>query len=195
MNSLRLFITHYFSGVFSLFCLLVSLCIPQWVTTYESVPPAKDTSSHQQSWDLDIHIGFFSVCPQLDPLSLPDYTTIPMPRLNCSTISYTSLTREVTSKDLGLWAPARKTCHVVRRIRYSGRHSRHVYITFSYHWSLFHDVFSTNYQVFTKKILIFTKTLEWNFTSKLKGTQLRSFLSCFFLVLSGPIIRTSIKIH
>ena len=121
MNSLKLFITHYFSGVFSLFCLLVSLCIPQWVTTYESVPPAKDTSSHQQSWDLDIHIGFFSVCPQLDPLSLPDYTTIPMPRLNCSTISYTSLTREVTSKDLGLWAPARKTRHVVRRIRYSTR--------------------------------------------------------------------------
>ena len=96
----------------------MSLCIPQWLTTYESVPPTKQTPFHHNFWDLDIHIGFFSVCPQVDPLSLPDYTMRPvLPLLNCSTISYRQLSSQVTQADLGLWAPVRKTTRVVSRIR------------------------------------------------------------------------------
>ena len=99
-------------------CLFLSISIPQWLTTYESVPPTKQTPFHQNFWDLDIHIGFFSVCPQLDPLFLPDSSTMTtLPSLNCTTISYRQMSTQVTQADLGLWAPVKRTMHVVSRIR------------------------------------------------------------------------------
>ena len=108
----------FLSGIFSVMCLFMSLSMPQWLTTYESVPSTKQTPFHQNFWDLDIHIGFFSVCPQLDPLSLPDYSTMTtLPDLNCTTISYRQMGTQVTQADLGLWAPVRKTTRVVSRIR------------------------------------------------------------------------------
>ena len=53
------------SGFFSMFSLFLSICIPHWVTTHETLPLHQESPFPQDLVDLPINIGLFSVCPQV----------------------------------------------------------------------------------------------------------------------------------
>jgi len=107
------------TGIFSVLSLLLSLSLPHWVTTYETVPPTKQTPFHQELWDLDIHIGLFTVCPQLNLDNMPNFTLkSTVPKLSCASIPYHQLDSLVTHSMMGLWYPVTRTARVISRIRY-----------------------------------------------------------------------------
>ena len=114
-------------GCFTLSCLALSLVLPQWVTTQESVPPPHHIRNEKiLHWTLDIHIGLFSVCPHVSNLTMqsvhslqPAYSRVGPAHLSlrCSTISYANMSTLLGYKDLNLWAPVRRIVGLVNRIR------------------------------------------------------------------------------
>ena len=119
-----------FLGCLSLSCLALSLVLPHWVTTYESVPPPQHTRTDQiLHWSLNIHIGLFSVCPQVSNLTVqtvhtlqPAYRARPAHlSLKCSAISYTNMSTLLGHRDLHLWAPVKRTMGLVNRIRFDSQ--------------------------------------------------------------------------
>ena len=79
-----------------------------------------------ENWTLDIHIGLFSVCPEVSNLTMqtvhslqPAYSRVRPAHLSlrCSSISYVNMSTLLGYRDLQLWAPVRRTVGLVNRIR------------------------------------------------------------------------------
>ena len=88
------------TGLFSVLSLLLSLSLPHWLVTVETLPPSHLSPLHL----LELHIGLFSVCPQVN------VTTV---GVECTSISYGDL-EEVRS---GLWLPVSRTARILTRMR------------------------------------------------------------------------------
>ena len=127
-------------------CLSLAMVLPHWVTTKETVPPLHHLLPqpvpkpslfvaqpiplfpprhnppvyHSLHWSLDIHIGLFSICPEVSNLTnLSSYARpwVAHISITCSPINYTNLTTLLGYRDLQLWAPVRHTVGLVSRIR------------------------------------------------------------------------------
>ena len=120
------------------------MVLPHWVTTREAVPPphhllpqpgtqtlslvaprpiplVPQHHDHSLYWSLDIHIGLFSVCPEVSNLTKLSSDTRPWLAhisITCSSINYANMTTLLGYEDLQLWAPIRRTVGLVNRIRY-----------------------------------------------------------------------------
>ena len=90
------------TGLFSVLSLLLSLSLPHWLVTVETLPPSNLSPLHL----LELHIGLFSVCPQVN------VTTTEL-GVECTSISYGDL-EEVRS---GLWLPVSRTARILTRMR------------------------------------------------------------------------------
>ena len=109
-------------GCLSLFCLSISLVIPQWITTTEVLPPPLLQKSPVLALSLHVHIGLFSVCPQLinitfNPMDKDPYKTPSIPSFKCSAISFKNISSIPHQNDLLLWAPVKKTQSLIYVIR------------------------------------------------------------------------------
>ena len=95
--------SFYWSGLFSVLSLLLSLSLPHWLITVERLPPTPLTTFSL----LELHIGLFSVCPQLN-------ITAQVPGQECTSISYGQLEETSTT----LWLPVSRTARILARIRW-----------------------------------------------------------------------------
>ena len=104
------------AGLFSVLSLLVSLSLPHWLVTVDSL----DSLPRQ----LELHIGLFSVCPHLEVEDrLSNLTTSPGAGLECSSIG---------ESRAGLWPPVSRTARLLTRIRSV---TLHILIG-TFYWSL-----------------------------------------------------------